>query len=141
MRRFVLGFLRRGAMVCGIGPIILAILYFVLKQSSSIETLSVNQVCIGIVSITVLAFVAGGMNAIYQIESLPLMVAIFIHGVVLYISYLATYLINDWLKWGAIPIVIFTVIFIVGYIIIWAIVYSIIKRNTSELNEIISRKQ
>ena len=141
MRRFIFGFLRRGATSCGIGPIILAILYFILKQSSSIETLTVNQVCIGIFSITALAFIAGGMNAIYQIERLPLMAAIFIHGVVLYVSYLATYLINDWLEGGVIPIVIFTVIFIVGYIIIWAIVYSVVKRNTSELNEIISHKQ
>ena len=72
-----------------------------------VETLTVNQVCIGIFSITALAFIAGGMNAIYQIERLPLMVAILIHGSVLYISYLVTYLLNDWLDWGVMPLVVF----------------------------------
>ena len=102
MRKFVLEFLRRGFVACGMGPIILAILYLILQQTASVDTLTVNQVCIGIFSITALAFIAGGMNAIYQIERLPLMVAILIHGSVLYISYLGTYLLNDWLVWGVI---------------------------------------
>ena len=141
MRKFVLEFLRRGLIACGIGPIVLAILYLILQQSADIDTLTVNQVCIGIFSITALAFIAGGMNAIYQIERLPLMVAILIHGGILYISYLATYLLNDWLEWGVMPIVVFSAIFVVGYIVIWAIIYSIIKRNTKKLNEMLKKKQ
>ena len=73
MKKFVLDFLRRGLIAAGIGPIVLAIVYLILQQASAIETLSVNQVCIGIFSITALAFIAGGMNAIYQIERLPLL--------------------------------------------------------------------
>ena len=141
MKKFVLEFLRRGFVVAGIGPIVLAIVYLILQQTSAVETLSVNQVCIGIFSITALAFIAGGMNAIYQIERLPLMVAILIHGGVLYISYLVTYLLNDWLDFGVMPIVVFTAIFVVGYIVIWAIIYSIIKRNTEKLNEVLRKKQ
>lgn len=141
MKKFVLEFLRRGFVAAGIGPIILAILYLILQQTAAVETLSVNQVCIGIFSITALAFIAGGMNAIYQIERLPLMVAILIHGSVLYISYLGTYLLNDWLDWGIMPIVVFSAIFVVGYIVIWAIIYSIIKRNTNKLNEMLKHKQ
>lgn len=141
MRKFVLEFLRRGFSACGMGPIILAILYLILQQTAAVETLTVNQVCIGIFSITALAFIAGGMNAIYQIERLPLMVAILIHGGVLYISYLVTYLLNDWLEWGVMPIVVFSAIFVVGYIVIWAIIYSIIKRNTKKLNEMLKKKQ
>ena len=141
MKKFVLEFLRRGFVAAGIGPIILAMLYLILQQTAAVETLSVNQVCIGIFSITALAFIAGGMNAIYQIERLPLMVAILIHGSVLYISYLGTYLLNDWLDWGIMPIVVFSAIFVVGYIVIWAIIYSIIKRNTNKLNEMLKHKQ
>ncbi|MBQ8498176.1 MAG: DUF3021 domain-containing protein [Clostridia bacterium] len=141
MKKFVLEFLRRGVIACGIGPIVLALLYLILQQSADIDILTVNQVCIGIFSVTALAFIAGGMNAIYQIERLPLMLAILIHGVVLYISYLATYLLNDWLEWGTIPIVVFSAIFVVGYIVIWAIIYSIIKRNTAKLNEKLKKKQ
>ena len=141
MRKFVLEFLRRGFVACGMGPIILAILYLILQQTAAIDTLTVNQVCIGIFSITALAFIAGGMNAIYQIERLPLMVAILIHGSVLYISYLVTYLLNDWLDWGVMPIVVFSAIFLVGYIVIWAVIYSITKNSTERLNEALKQKQ
>ncbi|MBR4032511.1 MAG: DUF3021 domain-containing protein [Clostridia bacterium] len=141
MKKFVLEFLRRGLIASGIGPIVLAIVYLILQQTAAVETLSVNQVCIGIFSITALAFIAGGMNAIYQIERLPLMVDILIHGGILYISYLATYLLNDWLDFGALPIIVFSAVFVVGYIVIWAIIYFIIKRNTDRLNKMLKQKQ
>lgn len=141
MKKFVLEFLRRGFIASGIGPIVLAIVYLILKQSAAIDTLTVNQVCVGIFSLTALAFIAGGMNAIYQVERLPLMTAILIHGGVLYIGYLGTYLLNDWLDFGVIPVIVFSAIFVVGYIVIWAIIYSIIRRNTAKLNEMLKKKQ
>ena len=141
MKKFVLEFLRRGFIAAWIGPIVLAIVYLILQYSADINTLTVHEVCIGIFSLTTLAFIAGGMNAIYQVERLPLMTAILIHGSVLYIGYLATYLLNNWLDFGIIPIIVFTAIFVVGYIVIWAIIYSIIKRNTAKLNEMLKKKQ
>ena len=141
MKKIVLEFLRRGAVACGIGPVVLAVVYLVLQKQFGVETLTVDAVCTGIVSLTALAFIAGGMNAIYQIERLPLMVAILIHGGVLYISYLAAYLVNGWLEQGTAPILIFTAIFVVGYLVIWAVIYSIIKRNTDRINQILSQNQ
>ncbi len=141
MKKFVSEFLRRGLIACGLGPIVLAIVYWILQQTAAVETLTVNQVCIGIFSLSALAFIAGGMNVIYQIERLPLMVAILIHGGVLYISYLATYLLNGWLEWGVTPIFVFSGIFVVGYFAVWAIIYSIIKRNTEKLNEVLRQRQ
>lgn len=141
MKKFVLEFLHRGLIASGIGPIVLAIVYLILQQTAAVETLSVNQVCIGIFSITALAFIAGGMNAIYQIERLPLMIAILIHGGILYISYLVTYLLNDWLDFGALPIIVFSAVFVGGYIVIWAIIFSIIKKNTDKLNKMLKQKQ
>ena len=141
MKKFVLEFLRRGLVACGFGPIVLAILYLILQGQGIVQTLTVNEVCIGIISLTVLAFIAGGMNAVYQIERLPLMVAILLHGIVLYISYMATYLLNNWLEWGIMPILIFTGIFVLGYLMIWAVIYSIIKKNTNKINEALKKKQ
>ena len=141
MKKNILEFFRRGFVACGFGPIVLAILYLILQHKADIETLTVNQVCIGIFSLSALAFVAGGMNVIYQIERLPTMVAILIHGSVLYIIYLVTYLLNNWLEWGAIPILVFSGIFILGYLVIWAIIYCIIKKRTERLNEILKQKQ
>ena len=141
MRKILLEFIRRGLVACGFGPVVLAILYLVLQHQAGLQMLSVHQVCIGIFSLTALAFVAGGMNVIYQIERLPLMVAILIHGGVLYISYLAAYLVNNWLEWGTTPILIFTGIFVLSYLAIWAVIYSIIRRNTRKLNEILKKQQ
>ena len=141
MKKNILEFARRGMTACGIGPIVLAILYLILQHQGRIQTLTVNQVCLGIFSISILAFVAGGMNVVYQMERLPLMAAITIHGGVLYISYLITYLINDWLQWGTTEILVFSGIFVLGYIIIWLIIYSIIRRNTEEINKVLQEKQ
>ena len=140
MKKFVLAFLRRGLVAFGFGPFVLASLYLILQRHGVIQSLTVNEVCLGIFSLSALAFVAGGMNAIYQIEQLPLMVAILIHGSVLYISYLATYLLNGWLEWGMMPILVFSGIFVFGYLAIWAVIYVIIRKRTAKLNQLISQK-
>ena len=141
MKKIVLGFLHRGSIAGGLGPIILAIVYLVLQKQVGVEILTVNQFCIGIFSLSALAFIAGGMNVIYQIDRMPLMVAILIHGSILYISYLVTYLLNGWLERGVIPILVFSCIFVLGYLVVWAIIYSLTKKRTARLNEILKKKQ
>ena len=135
MKYILKEFCRRGIAACGLGPIALAVIYLVLQYHGVVEVLTVHGVCVGIFSLSALAFVAGGMNVVYQIERLPLMAAISIHGAVLYVSYLLTYLVNDWLDRGTAPILVFTGIFAVGYLLIWAVIYSIIKKNTDRINE------
>ncbi len=141
MKKIIEEFFRRGLIACGFGPIVLAIIYLILQKNGVVDSLTVNQVSIGIFSVTALAFIAGSMNALYQIERLPLMVAILIHGVVLYFTYLGTYLLNDWLELGLIPLLIFTGVFVVGYLVIWAIIYSIIKKRAEKINVILEQKQ
>lgn len=141
MRKYILEFLRRGLIACGLGPVVLAILYLILQHQGIVQTLTVREVCLGIFSLSALAFVAGGMNVLYQLERLPLMAAILIHGSALYVSHLVTYLVNGWLEWGITPILVFTGIFVFGYLAIWLIIYSIIKRNTDKVNDILKKKQ
>ena len=141
MKRFVLEFLRRGIIASAVGPVVLAVVYLILQQVEGVQSLSVNDVCIGILSLTALAFFAGGMNAIYQVERLPLMMAILIHGLVLYLGYLITYLLNDWLDIGVIPIIVFSAIFVVGFIVIWIAIYYAIRRKTMKLNEMLNKKE
>jgi cytochrome c oxidase assembly factor CtaG len=69
------------------------------------------------------------------------MVAILIHGSVLYISYLVTYLLNDWLEQGMLPILIFSGIFVFGYLTIWIVIYCITKKNTEAVNQALNQKQ
>ena len=141
MKRFLSDFMRRGMMAWGFGPLVLAVLYWILHTQGVVDTLTVEQVCIGILSVTILAFLAGGLNALYQIEKLPLMVAMLIHGGVLYAAYLVTYLVNCWLEGGIIPILVFTCIFIVGYFLIWAVIHALVKRNTARVNAMLKQKQ
>ena len=140
MKKIFLEFCRRGMIASGFGPIVLAIVYLILDHHSSIELLTVNQVYIGIFSLSALAFIAGGMNVVYQIERLPLMYAIFLHGIVLYVVYLITYLINDWIVLGLTPIFVFTGIFVLSYIVIWVFIYIITKKNTDKINQILIEK-
>ena len=141
MKQHILGFVGRGLVGCGFGPLVLVVFYLVMQHLGEVETLTVDQVCVGIVSLAGLGFMAGGMNEIYQIERLPLIPAILIHGGVLYLSYLVAYLLNGWLESGVTPILVFSGIFILGFFAIWAVIYSIIKRSTARINQILKEKQ
>ena len=137
MKRYILDFLRRGMTACGLGPMVLAVLYLFLP----VQLLTAQEVCLGIFSLSALAFLAGGMNVLYQIERLPLMAAVGIHGTVLYIGYLITYLVNGWLEWGTWPLLVFTGIFAAGYLAIWAVIYAVIQRRTASINQLLKQKQ
>ena len=137
MKQYIGEFFRRGLTACGFGPMILAAVYLILREETGVELLTVGAVCRGIVSLTALAVVAGGMNVLYQIERLPLMAAILIHGTVLYLGYLVTYLINGWLADGVMPVLIFSGIFVLGYLVIWGLIYSVTRKNTDSINEIL----
>ena len=141
MKHIVKDFLMRGMVAAGFGPLALVVFYLITAHHAGLETISVSQVCTGILSLTALAFIAGGMNVIYQIERLPLMATITVHGAVLYGSYLTSYLVNGWLEQGRGPILVFTVIFIAGYLAIWAVIYCFTKRRTERLNEILKQNQ
>lgn len=140
MKNYVKGFFFRGFVAGGFGPLVLAILYMILQKNGVVQTLTVNEMSKGIVSLYILAFIAGGMNVIYQIEHLPLMTAILIHGGVLYVSYLCTYLFNGWLEKGITPILVFSGIFILGYVIVWVLIYSVNKKRTDKLNQMLDKK-
>ena len=64
MKKQAKEFFRRGITACGLGPIVLAILYMILQSTGDQDTLTVNQVCLGIFSLSALAFIAGGMNVV-----------------------------------------------------------------------------
>lgn len=137
MKKFWKEFLFRGLICASGGPIVLAILYAVLGATGAVEAFSPREVCLGIVTITLLAFIAAGMTAIYQMEQLPLPIMILLHGGGLYIAYILTYLINDWLHNSLIPILIFTGIFVAGYALIWLIIYCVERAKAEKLNKML----
>ena len=135
MKKFLKEFLFRGLISAAGGPVVLAIIYGVLGATGAAESLSPAEVCKGILTITGLAFVAAGMTAIYQMEQLPLPTMILLHGGVLYIAYIVTYLINGWLLNQQKPILVFTGIFIGCYGAIWTVIYSVTRTKAKKLNE------
>ena len=137
MKKFWKEFLLRGLICASGGPIILAILYGILGATGAVEHLSPREVCIGILTITLLAFIAAGMTAVYQMEQLPLPTMIMLHGGALYIAYILTYLINGWLQNSLVPILVFTGIFITGYALIWLIIYFVEKAKAEKLNKLL----
>lgn len=134
MKKFWKEFILRGFVACGFGPIILAIIYGVLGATGAAQTLTPAEVCKGILTIALMAFIAGGVTAVYQMEELPLFLAILIHGIALYLDYLMLYLVNGWIAEGVKPLLIFTGIFILGYAITWAIIYAIIRKDARNIN-------
>jgi hypothetical protein len=141
MKKHALDFIQRGFVGATFGPIVLAIIYSILGATNVTDTLSVKEVVLGIISISVMAFIAAGITMIYKVENLPLISAILIHGLALYADYAIIYLINGWISEGLIPFLIFTSIFIVGYAITWSIVYICIKNKTNKLNKRLSSEK
>ena len=133
MKKYVWEFVKRGLMAASGGPLILAIIYGALGAADTVAALEPGEVCMGILSITVMAFIAAGITMIYKVERLPLMMAILIHGGVLYLDYLLVYLLNSWLPGNAIGI--FTIIFFAGFAAVWLVIYLYIRAKTKKLNE------
>lgn len=134
MKKYVLEFIKRGLMAASGGPIILAIIYGILGATGKATSFTPNEVCMGTLTITLMAFVAAGISIVYQMEQLPLASAIAIHAGVLYLDYLAMYLLNSWIPRDWTGIGVFTAIFAVGYGLVWVCIYFGIKAKTDRIN-------
>ena len=137
MKKFWKEFLFRGLICASGGPVVLAMIYSILGATGAADTFSPQEVCTGILTITMLAFIAAGMTAIYQMEQLPLPTMILLHGGALYLGYILTYLFNGWLDKQLNAIMIFTAIFLTGYALIWVIIYFTTKAKAAKLNKIL----
>lgn len=128
-------FLKRGMAAAWGGPVILAIVYGILGATKAVESLTPREVCMGVLSITLMAFIAAGVTAVYQSERLPLPSAILIHAGVLYLDYLVMYLFNSWIprNWTAIGV--FTAIFAAGFALVWLIIYCVERKKILSLNK------
>lgn len=141
MKKHIMAFLKRGLMAASGGPIVLAIIYGILGATEAVSSLSPGEVCMGILTVTVLAFIAAGVSIVYSIEQLPLLPATLLHAIALYVDYLLVYLLNDWIPRSLSGICIFTSIYIVGYAVIWLSIIISIKAKTKRLNKKLRREK
>ena len=138
-KQFWKEFLHRGLLAAAGGPVILAIVYGILGATGVVDSLSPHEVCMGVLSITLMAFIAAGITAVYQMEQLPLPGAIAIHAVVLYLDYLIMYLLNSWIPRDVTAMGIFSAIFFGGFALVWLIIYQFIKRDTDKVNKAMAK--
>lgn len=138
MKNFWKEFLLRGLICAAGGPVVLAIIYGILGATGAVESFSPQEVCTGILTITLMAFIVAGITAIYQVEQLPLPTMILLHGGALYIVYILTYLLNGWLSAQLKPILVFSGIFVVGYGLIWLIIYFVERAKADKLNKLLN---
>lgn len=127
-------FLKRGLAFAGLGPIITGIVFLILSYAIEDFHLGGVQVFLAIISTYILAFVQAGASVFNQIEEWPLLKSLGIHLLSNYLIYVLCYLINSWIPFEPIVILIFTGIFIVTYFVIWITVYLIVKQASKKLN-------
>lgn len=60
MKQYCLTFLKRGLLAASGGPLILAMIYGILGANGQVTSLAPGEVCMGIVTVTLLAFIAAG---------------------------------------------------------------------------------
>ena len=135
MKKFIVEFLKRGAMFAGLGPVILSIVYIFLGANGVVETVPVTTLIREILTSMILAFIAAGISAVYQTEKLQLGMASLIQGSVLFLDYIILYLVNGWMPFTWQAIALFTAIFVAAFLIIWAIVYLSSRRNIKKMNQ------
>ncbi len=133
-RIYLKNFALRGLISMGFGPIVLSVVYCILDIVGVVDYMKVSDMVLGILTITVLAFFAGGITVVFQIEEIGLSLAITLHGIVLYLCYATVYLVNSWLKEGVIPFLVFTAIFVIGYLFVWTIIYFTTRKSTDKVN-------
>lgn len=132
MKQFIKEFCKRGLMFAWGGPFITAIVWFSIHAAGKLETLTVTEAVIGIITTTVLAFIAAGISVIHQTENVPKAFAALIQAAVLYVDYLGFYLLNGWIPLEKVWI--FTVIFVAVFAIIWGIIYLSVKVKVDKMN-------
>lgn len=133
MKQYAAEFMKRGLMASAGGPVVVVIVYKILKECGVMSVMPVDEVFLGVLTSVLLAFVAGGVSVVYQIEKLPILLATLIHLAVLFADYLIIYFVNGWIDTG--KILLFTGIFVVGYAVIWLIVMAGVKAKVKKLNQ------
>lgn len=134
MNKYVKAFFHRGLVFGGFGPIVAGIVYLILSFAIPNFTLAGIDVFTAIVSTYLLAFVHAGVSVFNQIESWPIAKSLLCHLSALYVAYVSCYVLNSWIPFDPIVLVIFTAIFIATYFVIWSIVMICIKATGTALN-------
>ena len=111
---------------------VLCCVWLFINKGEIASQISLYKASISIISVTILAFVVAGISTIYQIESLPIVIAGLIQCLVIYLTYLVVYLLNGWINKSI--IIPFTIIFVSSFIVIWICIYLVTRKKVNNIN-------
>ena len=134
MNKYVKEFFHRGLLFGGFGPIIMAIVYFVLSYTISDFSLTGQEVFVAVISVYLLTFIHAGVSIFNQIEEWSTAKSLLCHLSSLYVAYVLCYLVNSWIPFDIGFLLVFTLCFVALYLVIWLIVFTIIKITQRRLN-------
>ena len=135
MNKYLKNYLHRGLIFGGLGPIIAGIVFAILGASLDDFHIEGWQILLAVVSTYFLAFVQAGASVFNQIEHWPLAKSLAFHFLSIYLAYSITYILNSWIPFEFMVIVIFTAIFVVAYFVIWISVYLAVKSTEKRFNK------
>ncbi len=134
MNKYLKEFLHRGLIFGGFGPIVLAIIYFILSKTIDDFLLSGSDILLGTISVYLLAFLQAGATVFNQIDHWPITKSLLCHFSTLYVAYVLCYVLNSWIPFIPEVLIIFTIVFILVYFIVWITVYLSIKAFSKKVN-------
>ncbi len=130
MNKYAKEFLHRGLMFGGFGPVVAGI---VLACIPAVR-LSGGEVLVAILSTYALAFIHAGASVFNQIEHWSMAKSLLCHFGCLYLAYSLCYLVNSWIPFEPMVLVIFTAAFAAVYFVVWGIVYACIRSAEKKMN-------
>lgn len=139
MNTYLKNFLMRGLVFGGFGPIIAGVIYAILEGTLPDFSLNGTQVCIGVISTYLLAFLQAGASVFNQIEHWSMAKSLFCHLLTVYAAYSLCYIVNGWIPFRWEMLLLFTAIFAVIYFAVYLTVYIIVKLTCRRLNRSLNR--
>ncbi len=134
MNKYLRSFLHRGLVFGGFGPIVVAVIYFILDNTIESFSLNGREMFCAIISTYIIAFVQAGASVFNQIEHWSLMKSLLIHFSTLYVVYVSSYLVNSWIPFLPEVLILFTLIFVIVYFVIWITVFVSVKITSKKMN-------
>ena len=134
MNKHLKNFLHRGLIFGGLGPIILGIIFFCIDLGGTDLNLGGGDVLLAIVSTYLIAFVQAGASVFNQIEEWPITKSLLCHFSSIFAVYSFAYIVNAWIPFEPLVLLIFCLIFALIYFTVWITVYLCVRAHTKRLN-------
>ena len=134
MNRYLKSFLQRGLIFGGFGPIVVGIVYMILSFSIADFSVGGVEMFAAIISTYILAFIHAGASIFNQIDGWPIAKSLLFHFGSLYLAYTLCYVINSWIPFNLIGLLIYTAGFVLVYIVIWLTVVIVVGKTGKRIN-------